>query len=201
MTISVSHATMTQKKSRMFAILLTGTIAGLLVCGCGAENRGDPDQGLTIAPPTENTLRTQPEAPSATRTHSQQATTAPKPNNPEDSGKNDSTAANADIGDHPASAGDMRTYVVKAGDAGLWGISKTVYGKGAYWMFIARANPGVNPARLRPGNILVIPPKPAPATRPRDNGAATAPRPKPSPVDGDGPVKVAPASEDHPVFE
>ena len=178
---------MTQKKSRMFAILLTGTIASLLVCGCGAENRGDPDQGLTIAPPTENTLQ-------ATRTHSQQATTAPKPNNPKDSGKDNSPAANADTGDHPASAGDMRTYVVKAGDAGLWGISKTVYGKGAYWMFIARANPGVNPARLRPGNILVIPPKPTPDTRPRT-------KPKPSPFDGDGPVKVAPASADHPVFE
>jgi hypothetical protein len=187
MTISVSHATMTQKKSRMFAVLLTMTIASLLVCGCGAENRGDPDQGLTIAPPMENTLQ-------ATRTHSQQATTAPEPNSPQNPGKNDSTAANADPGDLPASAGDMRTYVVKAGDAGLWGISKIVYGKGAYWMFIARANPGVNPARLRPGNILVIPPKPAPATRPRT-------KPKPSPFDGNGPVRVAPASADHPVFE
>jgi nucleoid-associated protein YgaU len=62
-------------------------------------------------------------------------------------------------------------YTVQPGDKGYWGIAaKTgIYGEGSKWDLIQKANPGVDPSRLRPGQELVIPPAPAaagPTTRP-----------------------------------
>ena len=56
-----------------------------------------------------------------------------------------------------------RIYVVKKGDAGFWGVSVSVYGHGKHWKTIAKANPGVDSDSLRPGQKLVIPPKPTSA--------------------------------------
>ena len=53
-----------------------------------------------------------------------------------------------------------RSYTVQAGDAGFWGIAKKLYGAGKYYYLIAEANPDANPARLQPGQVLVIPPLP-----------------------------------------
>ena len=51
------------------------------------------------------------------------------------------------------------TYTVQEGDAGFWGISENVYGNGKYFHLIERANPGVDPTRLRVGQVIAIPPK------------------------------------------
>jgi nucleoid-associated protein YgaU len=59
---------------------------------------------------------------------------------------------------HPAGAHGQ--YVIKSGDT-LESIAKSQYGDGALWQLIAKANPDVDPARLRIGKELVIPPAPA----------------------------------------
>ncbi len=51
-------------------------------------------------------------------------------------------------------------YAVRAGDQGLWGIAKIVYGHGKYWSLIAKANPDVDFNALRVGQELIIPPFP-----------------------------------------
>ncbi len=51
-----------------------------------------------------------------------------------------------------------RTYTVKPGDAGFWGIAEKVYGEGRYWQLIARANPNTDSNALRVGQKLSIPP-------------------------------------------
>ena len=60
----------------------------------------------------------------------------------------------------PPTATASGTYVVRAGDAGFWGVAKSVYGEGSLWRAIAEANPGVDSETLQPGQTLVIPPKP-----------------------------------------
>jgi len=54
----------------------------------------------------------------------------------------------------------QRTYVVKKGDAGFWGIAENVYGHGKYYWLIAKANPQADSKKLRPGLKLLIPPLP-----------------------------------------
>jgi nucleoid-associated protein YgaU len=49
-------------------------------------------------------------------------------------------------------------YVVKSGDT-LWAISEKVYGSGAHVNDIAKANPGIDPQRLRMGMSLNLPDK------------------------------------------
>ncbi len=72
--------------------------------------------------------------------------------------------------------GGQRTYVVRKGDAGFWGVSVKVYGHGKYYQQIAKANPGVNSETLSPGQRLVIPPKPAdPSVRVTDGTGVTMP--------------------------
>lgn len=74
--------------------------------------------------------------------------------------------------------GTARTYVVKQGDT-LWSIAKAEYGSPQYYSHLVRANPKIDPTRLRYGTRLVIPAKEqvvppgaaallAPTTRPVD---------------------------------
>ena len=72
-----------------------------------------------------------------------------------------------------------RIYIVRAGDAGFWGVAEKVYGHGKYWTHIRRANPGVDSNTLAPGKRLVIPPLP---TKPTRRGAAVK----------DSPIRPAP---------
>jgi WD40 repeat protein len=62
-------------------------------------------------------------------------------------------------------AKNLRQYVVKERDT-LWGIALAVYGQGKHWRLIVEANPGIRPAALKVGQVLVIPPMPKPANRP-----------------------------------
>lgn len=56
------------------------------------------------------------------------------------------------------SVNGQRTYIVRAGDNGFWGVAKNVYGDGKYYLLIRKANPEVNSQKLRPGQRLVVPP-------------------------------------------
>jgi nucleoid-associated protein YgaU len=52
-----------------------------------------------------------------------------------------------------------RTYTVQAGDT-LADIAVLFYGAPEAWRQITAANPGLDPAKLAPGTVLVIPPRP-----------------------------------------
>jgi len=57
----------------------------------------------------------------------------------------------------PVTATGEKIYVVKSGDNGMWGVSKSQYGDGKYFPAIAGRNPGVNPSRLSVGQKLILP--------------------------------------------
>jgi nucleoid-associated protein YgaU len=83
----------------------------------------------------------------------------------------------------PAATSGGRTYVVQPGES-FWSIAKTVYGSAAYYPHLTRANPTINPARLKTGMKINLPDKDAvvtasasavllattPTTRPVDPG-------------------------------
>jgi len=56
-------------------------------------------------------------------------------------------------------AGSARSYTVQAGDT-LADISAAYYGSAQHWRRIVAANPGLDPATLKVGQLLVIPPAP-----------------------------------------
>jgi nucleoid-associated protein YgaU len=64
-------------------------------------------------------------------------------------------------------AGGRRVYTVEKGDNGFWGISQKVYGTGTYARLIQEANPQADTGSLRPGQTLIIPPRPTEAESPR----------------------------------
>ncbi|MHC5067586.1 MAG: LysM peptidoglycan-binding domain-containing protein [Planctomycetota bacterium] len=57
----------------------------------------------------------------------------------------------------PTTAGQR--YQIQAGDT-LATIASVFYGSPQHWRLIADANPGLDPAALKPGTTLVIPPAP-----------------------------------------
>lgn len=56
-------------------------------------------------------------------------------------------------------AGQPRTYAIQANDT-LADISTLFYGAPEQWRLIVNANPGLNPADLKPGTVLTIPARP-----------------------------------------
>lgn len=60
----------------------------------------------------------------------------------------------------PNAGATSQTYTVKAGDS-LASIAVAIYGSESYWDEIAKANPRVDPARLRVGQTLKLPDKAA----------------------------------------
>lgn len=82
------------------------------------------------------------------------------------------------------------TYTVQAGDAGFWGVAQKVYGHGRHQALIAKANPGIDSGKLKPGQQLVVPPLPA-----EDERTSRLPRvPRPVPA-------VSPSSDGKPIFD
>ncbi|HUS91953.1 MAG TPA: LysM peptidoglycan-binding domain-containing protein [Phycisphaerae bacterium] len=71
----------------------------------------------------------------------------------------------------------QRSYLVRKGDAGFWGIAQEVYGNGKYWSVLAKANPQFNSASLKPGDRLVVPEKPAATSGPVAGGPVILPGP------------------------
>lgn len=51
-----------------------------------------------------------------------------------------------------------RTYVVKAGES-FWSIAKATYGSASYYPHLARANPNINPSKLKAGMKINLPSK------------------------------------------
>ncbi|MBI5865968.1 MAG: LysM peptidoglycan-binding domain-containing protein [Planctomycetes bacterium] len=83
-------------------------------------------------------------------------------------------------------AAESIVYSVKAGDS-LRSISLDHYGDAQYWPMILRANPEVNPLRLKVGDELVLPPLEQPGEKP----PATTPRTeRPAPAAKSGPVYI-----------
>jgi 5'-nucleotidase / UDP-sugar diphosphatase len=56
----------------------------------------------------------------------------------------------------PAPATTSGTYTVQKGDT-LWNIAKAHYGDAKRWHDIANANPGVDPNKLKIGQVLTLP--------------------------------------------
>ena len=52
--------------------------------------------------------------------------------------------------------GNNRSYSIQRGDT-LWSLASRYYSNGQRWRDIAAANPGINPRRMRVGQIVVIP--------------------------------------------
>jgi len=63
------------------------------------------------------------------------------------------------------STGKMRYHTVVEAD-NFWVIADKYYGHGKYWTLIKDANPGVDSTKLRPGDVLKIPPLPKTPVRP-----------------------------------
>lgn len=66
-------------------------------------------------------------------------------------------------------------YVVREGDTNFQAVAKKIYGDSRNWKAIAKANPKVDGDKLRPGQVILVPPPPenlAPTTTP-----ATQPEP------------------------
>src|SRR5438067_241546 len=106
----------------------------LLNEGASANSSG------TVTPPTDRntgtaTVRT-PTPPSRETTTSNTTTLAEPP---------------------PTPAGPRR-YTIKHGDT-FWSIAKAEYGNSAYFGAIQRANPGVEPGRIKAGNTIILPDK------------------------------------------
>src|SRR6266850_1219377 len=57
----------------------------------------------------------------------------------------------------PAPSGPRR-YTIKHGDT-FWLIAKSEYGNGAYFGAIQRANPGIDPGRIKAGDSIILPDK------------------------------------------
>ena len=123
-------------------VLVTGDTAGLN----GSKVRNMPTES-DIGREFANFLDTY-EIPSAARAEAIQATQASAPS---PSSNSEGSTAPA-----PAPASEPLVYVVKDGD-NLEAISKRFYGKRHQWRKIQKANPKVNPRKLRQGMKLVIP--------------------------------------------
>ena len=56
----------------------------------------------------------------------------------------------------PAAGGGQRTHVIQRNET-LSSIAKAVYGKQSYYLQIQKANPTIDPNRLRPGTTITLP--------------------------------------------
>jgi LysM repeat protein len=79
--------------------------------------------------------------------------------------------------DHSTTGAMPRHYTIEQGQT-LSSIAATVYGNSRYYVAIAKANPSLNPNRMRPGTRIVLPDisdvKPAAVTASADSGANVA---------------------------
>ena len=58
----------------------------------------------------------------------------------------------------PAAPSGPRRYTIKNGDT-FWSIARVEYGNAAYFGAIQRANPGVDPGRIKAGDSIILPDK------------------------------------------
>ncbi len=70
----------------------------------------------------------------------------------------------------PAAPGASQQYVIEPGDT-FSSISQKFYGDSKHFDLLVKANPSVNPGRMKPGVSIVVPPLPAKATALADDRA------------------------------
>ncbi len=120
-------------------VLMLGLVAGQTLGGC---NRGYRYQYAEDTPP-EPWAQTQypPETASPSDAVSFEAAAVP---------------ASSPHEAHPIVVEAANTYTIRRGDT-LWSIAKQTYGDGHRWQDIAAANPGLDPTKLRIGQVIVLP--------------------------------------------
>ena len=62
------------------------------------------------------------------------------------------------LADPPPAPAGPRRYTIKNGDT-FWSIAKAEYGNAAYFGHIQRANPGIDPSRIKVGDSIILPDK------------------------------------------
>ncbi len=62
------------------------------------------------------------------------------------------------LAEPPSAPSGPRRYTIKHGDT-FWLIAKSEYGNGAYFGAIQRANPGIDPGRIKAGDSIILPDK------------------------------------------
>jgi nucleoid-associated protein YgaU len=62
------------------------------------------------------------------------------------------------LAEPPPAATGPRRYTIKHGDT-YWSIAKAEYGNSAYWSHIQRANPTIDPGRIKAGDSIILPDK------------------------------------------
>ncbi|HEV8291036.1 MAG TPA: LysM peptidoglycan-binding domain-containing protein [Tepidisphaeraceae bacterium] len=93
----------------------------------------------TITPPTDHnsTAIRAPQAPARETPTARESSTLAEP---------------------PPTPTGPRRYTIKNGDT-FWLIAKAEYGNGAYFSHIQRANPGIDPGRIKAGDSIILPDK------------------------------------------
>ena len=95
-----------------------------------------------------------------------------------DTGTGPLTPRSAELPTHDRGAAHGKTHTIAQGET-LSSIARSVYGSKKFYTQIEKANPGVNPNRLRPGTVLNLPDiaageRHAAATSSRGSSSATA---------------------------
>ncbi|HEV8378293.1 MAG TPA: LysM peptidoglycan-binding domain-containing protein [Tepidisphaeraceae bacterium] len=68
------------------------------------------------------------------------------------------TTTTTTLAEPPPAVSGPRRYTIKHGDT-YWSIAKAEYGNSAYFGHIQRANPGIDPGRIKPGDSIILPDK------------------------------------------
>jgi nucleoid-associated protein YgaU len=143
------------------ALLTIGFSAGAMVFGGGCADDAKPAQGNAAALHSDVTdvRPIEPAAPAAYQPplydNSGVVPTAPQPLTGETVSMTTTPAASATPALATSGAGGDK-HTVRHGET-LFSIAKSSYGDGKQWKKIVAANPGVSPAKLKVGQILVIP--------------------------------------------
>lgn len=143
--------------------LTTGRVgSNLTSTGGGTANAGTATGGGTAGPMVVK-------APVAPRTDSQLVRATPSAFTPvepqtyaeRNAERTAERTARADATETPSDAAPVRlggTYVIQPGDT-FSTIAERVYGSKKHYGAIAKANPNVNPSRMRIGQVISVPPK------------------------------------------
>ena len=130
----------------------SGTDAGTSIPRLAASRRESNDDDAPTASPTPGGVSAGPAAdstasasPTAADAGTSSATTPPS-----------DSAASAAVTPAAPSATGARTHKVKAGE-NYSTIAKAVYGHSRYYLAIEKANPDIDPTRIRPGTEIKLP--------------------------------------------
>ncbi|HTF56392.1 MAG TPA: LysM peptidoglycan-binding domain-containing protein [Planctomycetota bacterium] len=149
-----------------------------------AETAPRDESGLTLVRETSNAGTPAPETPAnaaAVIGEADRRETGPAgapPTQPDRTAAPAPVPAPLPVDPHPAT----EEYVVQAGET-LAAIAEKKYGDQNKWTIIAKANPTVNPNKMKVGAKLVLP-SPAATPNPAPEAAAAKAEPDPAPADG-----------------